>query len=229
MFNSHSINECNCIPWDLPRNNTHQLKTICKDDGKDCFQRKMANVTKMEENQCFCLSDCSIAKYPYSEVPLPLEDHCIIGKYFDEQKGYLDQVGYFMTKEVDWYKKLSKDVLEANPSTLAFLRVPLDKSMIWKDWESLNRTVTDIYYTELCKQIQNEDKIRITIRLEGSTFMELKRFLRVSFTDQLGSIGGTLGLFSGFSLLAIVELIHWVCMIVCSIVTRRHEQGAFSD
>ena len=105
----------------------------------------------------------------------------------------------------------------------------LDEGMIWKDWESLNRTDTDIYYTELCKQIQNEDKIRITIRLEGSTFMELKRFLRVSFTDQLGSIGGTLGLFSGFSLLAIVELIHWVCMIVCSIVTRRHGEGAFSD
>ena len=104
----------------------------------------------------------------------------------------------------------------------------LDEGMIWKDWESLNRTDTDIYYTELCKQIQNEDKIRITIRLEGSTIMELKRFLRVSFTDQLGSIGGTLGLFSGFSLLAIVELIHCVCMIVYSIV-RRQEHGVFSD
>ena len=63
-------------------------------------------------------------------MPLPLEDNCIIGKYFDEQNGYLDQVGYFMTKEVDWYKKLSKDVLDANPPTLAFLRVPLDKGKV---------------------------------------------------------------------------------------------------
>ena len=97
----------------------------------------------------------------------------------------------------------------------------MDDDRVWKDWESLNRTVTDIYYTDLCKQIQNEDKMKITIRLEGSTFMELKRSLRVSFTDKLGSIGGTFGLFSGFSLLAIVELMHWICMIVYSFVTSR--------
>ena len=78
----------------------------------------MENATKMEENKCFCLSDCSVAKYPYSTEPLKLEDICIIGKYFDKYNGYLDQVGRFMTKEVDWYDMLSRDVLEANPSTL---------------------------------------------------------------------------------------------------------------
>ena len=177
----------------------------------------------MEENKCFCLSDCSIAKYPYSEVPLQLEDNCTIGKYLEQYNGYFDQVGHFMTKEVDWYEKLSRNALEANPSTLAFLSVPLEKSTVWKDWESLNRTVTDIYYTDLCKQIQGKkgDKIKITVRLEGSTFMTLKRSLRVSFTDKLGSIGGTFGLFSGFSLLAIVELMHWICMIVHSFIRSR--------
>ena len=93
--------------------------------------------------------------------------------------------------------------------------------MTWKDWESLNRTVTDTYYSELCKKIQNDDKMKITIRLEGSTFMTLKRSLRVSFTDKLGSVGGTFGLFSGFSLLAIVELMHWICMIAHSFLRSR--------
>ena len=81
----------------------------------------MTETIKMEEDQCFCLSDCSIAKYPYSEVPLLLEENCIIGKYFDKHNGYLDKIGRFMTKEVNWYEKLSRDALEANPSTLGTL------------------------------------------------------------------------------------------------------------
>ena len=78
----------------------------------------MVEAIKMEETQCFCLSDCSIAKYSYSTEPLPLEDNCNIGNYIEKRNGYFDQVGHFMTKEVDWYEKLSREVLEANPSTL---------------------------------------------------------------------------------------------------------------
>ena len=79
------------------------------------------------------------------------------------------------------------------------------KSIIWKDWESLKRTVTNEYYSKLCKRIQSKDKAKITVKLEGPTFRKYRRSMRVSFTDKLGSIGGTLGLFSGFSLMAIVE------------------------
>jgi hypothetical protein len=37
----------------------------------------------------------------------------------------------------------------------------------------------------------------------------------------LGSIGGALGLFSGFSLLAIVELFHWICKIFGSVISSK--------
>ena len=120
--------------------------------------------------------------------------------------------------QVDWNEKLKKDVFEANPSLLAFLRVPFDDQVVWKNWKSLNRTVTDLYHSDLCKKIQNEDRIKITVAIKGSTFMALKRSLRVSFTDKLGSIGGTMGLFSGFSLLAIMELIHWICKVASSVI-----------
>ena len=67
------------------------------------------------------------------------------------------------------------------------------------------------------RKIKTEDKSELIIRMEGPTFMTLKRSLRVTSADKLGSIGGTLGLFSGFSLLAIMELIHWICKIINSI------------
>ena len=52
FFNSHSIKECNCIPWDMPRNNTHHQKTICRGDGKDCFWKKMDDAKGQLISKC---------------------------------------------------------------------------------------------------------------------------------------------------------------------------------
>ena len=116
-----------------------------------------------------------------------------------------------------------REVLDANLVTLALSREVIlsrKKSIIWKDWKNLNRSITDEYYAILCKRIQNEDKAKITVILKGPTFKKYRRSLRVTFTDRLGSIGGTLGLFSGFSLMAIIELIHWICKVSCSLMLK---------
>ena len=113
--------------------------------------------------------------------------------------------------------------MQANPFSLILDRQPQSntkKSIIWKDWESLKRTVTNEYYSKLCKRIQSKDKAKITVKLEGPTFRKYRRSMRVTFTDKLGSIGGTLGLFSGFSLMAIIELIHWICKVSCSLMLK---------
>ena len=116
--------------------------------------------------------------------------------------------------------------MEANPSTLVWFNLAKqiwqnqDKKFIWDDWESLKWTVTNEYYSKLCKRIQSKDRAKITVKLEGPTFRKYRRSMRVSFTDKLGSIGGTLGLFSGFSLMAIVELIHWICKVSYSVLLR---------
>ena len=41
------------------------------------------------------------------------------------------------------------------------------------------------------------------------SYRKISQKLRVTFTDQIGSIGGTLGLFCGFSFLAIIEMLYW--------------------
>ena len=116
--------------------------------------------------------------------------------------------------------------MEANPSTLVWFNLAKqiwqnqDKKFIWDDWESLKWTVTNEYYSKLCKRIQSKDRAKITVKLEGPTFRKYRRSMRVSFTDKLGSIGGTLGLFSGFSLMAIIELIHWICKVSCSLMLK---------
>ena len=91
------------------------------------------------------------------------------------------------------------------------------------DWIETETNFVQDYLSGLCERIYTKDKTTVILRMEGPTFTTMKRSLRVSFTDKLGSIGGTLGLFSGFSLLAIMEFIHWICKIANSVFARHRE------
>ena len=46
-----------------------------------------------------------------------------------------------------------------------------------------------------------EDKYILELQMEGQTFIRYKKSLRVTWADKLGNLGGTLGLFCGFSIL----------------------------
>ena len=63
-----------------------------------------------------------------------------------------------------------------------------------------------------CEEIFMHDNAIVEIQFEGETYMKMKQSLRASTADKLGAIGGTLGLFSGFSLLAIIEALYWMCI-----------------
>ena len=83
---------------------------ICQDSSNrknDCFWRKMNDKETQEEN-CFCLSDCSLSKYHQVDSIIPLSDDCSIGHYIEEYGVYVDEVGDYIGREMDWYKKLSK-------------------------------------------------------------------------------------------------------------------------
>ena len=96
----------------------------------------------------------------------------------------------------------------------------LEKRTPWENWGSFNRKIIDDYYKELCEKIRKEDVAIVVVKLEGPTFIRYKRSLRVTFIDKLSSIGGTLGLFTGFSLLAVMELLHWICVFCSSILSK---------
>ena len=46
----------------------------------------------------------------------------------------------------------------------------------------------------LCKQIYKNDIVKLTLQISESEALQLKRDLRVTFTDQLGVIGETITL-----------------------------------
>ena len=63
---------------------------------------------------------------------------------------------------------------------------------------------------ETCKHYIKNEYAHVRVRIDGSTFMRHTAGLSYSTSDKFGLIGGTLGMFSGFSMLFFFEIIHWL-------------------
>ena len=60
---------------------------------------------------------------------------------------------------------------------------------------------------------------RVRVGFSGSgkpdpslSFTTIRQSLRTPFAAKIGGIGGTLGLFSGFSIMALVEIVYWMVL-----------------
>ena len=196
------MRECHCIPWDMVRNDTQYDFELCDYGGNYCFWSKMDNsLTDGTMNkECFCLSDCESTKYAYSVILKPFNlDEC----------------------DTDWHQLTLIPYDTMQQRALVFARTEITTSNNVSNWSELENRIMNDYYSKLCKSMKTNDMVRVQLQMEGLSFTTMKRSIKDTFTDKLGSIGGTLGLFSGFSLLAIVELIHWICRIFHSLITPK--------
>ena len=204
MFTS-SMRDCHCIPWDMIRNDTEYDFELCDSGGNGCFWTKMAEASEqgLSDTECYCLGDCENVKYSQYVTLKPVKrDGC--------------NVAWNNNGLTDSLIPISLENQEA--LVLSKILTPMKNI---SDWPKLKTDLMQEYFERLCNKIQTKDQTSLELRLEGPTFMTMERSLRVTFADKLGSIGGTLGLFSGFSLLAIMELIHWICKIINSLIVSK--------
>ena len=82
--------------------------------------------------------------------------------------------------------------------------------------KNLSATQTHLA-TEMCKNYIRNEYAHVRVRIDGSTFLRNVAGLTYSTSDKLAVIGGTVGLFSGFSLLVILEAIHWLVITISRI------------
>ena len=69
---------------------------------------------------------------------------------------------------------------------------------------------------------RNYSKLDIfQIYLDSSTYDEIERDVKNSFEDQLGVLGGTMGLFTGFSILSGVEIIFFLVKLFFALLRSR--------
>ena len=60
----------------------------------------------------------------------------------------------------------------------------------------------------------------MTIEIAEPTVTNVQRDVKVTFVDQIGTIGGTLGLFCGLSIVSMVEFVYWIYKTVVDHFSR---------
>ena len=61
----------------------------------------------------------------------------------------------------------------------------------------------------------------VQIYFDTATYDAIVKDVSVTLADQLGAIGGTMGLFAGFSFLSALEIIYYVVKYLISLVNRK--------
>ena len=98
----------------------------------------------------------------------------------------------------------------------------LDKSHYEQRYQTMGQTLSDPNgmvkmpfglpsdeFVRVCKQRYRMDWAKVTVVIMEPKAMKIVKDVKMSFYDQLGVIGGTMGLFTGASLLSIVEALFW--------------------
>ena len=67
-----------------------------------------------------------------------------------------------------------------------------------------------LHYTRICEDMVERNIAKITMEISEPMVTNVQRDIKVTFVDQLGTIGGTLGLFCGLSIVSMVEFVYWI-------------------
>ena len=69
-----------------------------------------------------------------------------------------------------------------------------------------------------CQNYIRNDYARIKIRVDGSSYLKRLQSLKHGDADKFAIIGGTLGLFTGFSFIVIFEMIYWIIVTIKKVI-----------
>ena len=172
---------------------------MCTLFGNECFYRKFHNETIRAE-KCKCLPGCNEVKYKY---------------YIDSQQTFSPlQVTEFCKVNTSHYLYISqREEEKLDVIRLTNMGYNMQDRDMTKNLQ--NRIV------EVCKEYVSTQFARIRIRIDGATHLKRIQTLKYSSSDKFAIIGGTFGLFTGFSFIAIFEFFHWLLVTIFKLVWQK--------
>ena len=189
-----SYKQCMCIPWDMPRPDGWNAR-ICNSNGNACFYAKMKNYTYMSES-CSCYPNCNTVRYSFTEKQSPIDTKRECDK---SSKGFIYTTNRKLKYSVPYMTKVYQYLVQHNQLNQGSLKVDkeLNYVTVLRKW---------------CEESFQKDIAIIEVQIEGQSFTTIRQSLRTPFAAKIGGIGGTLGLFSGFSIMALVEIVYWMVL-----------------
>ena len=210
-FHPNSWEECMCIPWDMPRPDKVPSE-ICDSSGNRCFYSKMKNHTYSSES-CNCYPKCETVQYSYVEKQSPIAVKRECGK---SSRGFQYTASRKIAKSVPFMASVFKRLSDYDP-----LKGPFD---VYKELND------QLILREWCEESFMKDISIIEVQIEGQSHITMKQSLRHPISSKIGELGGTLGVFTGFSFMALVEILYWIGLTLKIMFGKMNKQyfGPFS-
>ena len=180
---------CKCLPWHYP-NNFSSLP-MCDIFGGYCFDEIMSNIVYYKKCKTECLEDCqetSLFMW-HNSVPLNTETLCKGSTYFDK---------FFLQNYERLFAFENYQMLVQKHSTL--------------DLESSLRNGS------LCKAYISKYVSLVSIESPTKSITKAQRDQRKFFFDKLSTVGGTLAVSAGFSVISMFEVVVFVYIVFMGIV-----------
>ena len=186
---NRSLSVCKCLPWYLPNN--FKEASMCDMFGSKCVDSILSDQRNYRTCKEQCLEDCKITSYAAipSYVPIDPEQTCA----------------------EPIFKAIFEKIYWSYQHEMNFERMTMGK---WKNWDDIQKKAEKAMY--FCQEYVLKYISIVTVETPVNSVVKAKRVARITFNDKLAAIGGTLGLFSGISILSMVEV---VCF--CLTITKR--------
>lgn len=178
---------CNCLPWYFPNDPTNDSLMICDLYGNLCFDQFFKKFGNQVEAQCQCWPDCHTSRYSITEKNFPLDPDQLCHDKKSIPYGLASRIAFYSLSNL-FYKfyKISNDDFN-------FASMDDDSRII-----------------EICYQLVKNDLARVSVTFASKDYIRTIKDTRVTLIGQLGVFGGTLGLFTGMSILSIIEMTFWI-------------------
>ncbi len=157
----YSRNLCRCTPWNMPTSPNANLTIICDSFGQDCFNWAMRQRQHLQN--CNCPTDCNAIKYTVVEKEQELDSKLECSQNHLGSKLSVLKEHNLRNELLYTFYKLTKN-------------------------GKLNKTVTDAYQ-ELCERTMKENIAIVRVNFGSNSYVKTITDKRVTFADQLGSLG----------------------------------------
>ena len=187
---NHSLAICKCIPWYFP--NDFKKIPMCDMFGSKCVDTFLSDETYYKDCSEQCLEACKSTSYAAipSYLPINPEEIC-------KQPNFLN---------------IFQELYQNQRDFIRFDIMTIEK---WRNFQKYAYSYGPGFF-ETCKGYVKKYVAIVTIETPVDTVIKSKRIARITFNDQLAVVGGTLGLFTGISILSMVEV-----LCFCLTLTKR--------
>ncbi len=177
---------CGCSPWyveaatDLP---------LCDPEGARCLREKFKSYRDdlVDRKECSCLNDCEMVHFFYTGVRQDYASHHAdlnSQMWLDEEAGVGKLADYLLDPENVFTDSLSKSAL-----LLAH---------------------GERHWSRLARRRFDTDIAVVNFFFDTPIITQINLELRTNVFDMISAVGGTLGLFTGISVITFVEILYWM-------------------